>query len=69
MRSLGPFEPTRWVWSRGLALSCDHNGGLLFVRGQRGSRAPLRFDPARFDARQGRRLGVDAPDRAAAVPA
>ena len=48
-RSLGPFEPTRWVWSRGLALSCDHNGGLLFVRGQRGSRAPLRFNPADFE--------------------
>jgi hypothetical protein len=48
-RSLGPFEPTRWVWSRGLALACDHHGGLLFVRGQRGSRAPLRFDPRAFD--------------------
>ncbi len=49
VRSLGPFEPTRWVWSRGLGLSCDHNGGLLFVRGQRGSRAPLRFNPADFE--------------------
>ena len=49
VRSLGPFEPTRWVWSRGLALSCDHNGGALFVRGQRGARAPLRFDPRAFD--------------------
>ena len=49
VRSLGSFEPTRWVWSRGLALSCDHNGGLLFVRGQRGSRAPLRFNPAAFE--------------------
>jgi hypothetical protein len=49
-RSLGPFEPTRWVWSRGLALSCDHHGGLTFVRGQRGARAPLRFDPRTFDA-------------------
>lgn len=48
-RSLGPFETTRWVWSRGLALSCQHNGGLLFVRGQRGSRAPLRFDPSVFE--------------------
>ena len=48
VRSLGAFEPTRWVWSRGLALSCDHNGGLLFVRGQRGSRAPLRFNAADF---------------------
>lgn len=48
-RSLGPFEPTRWVWSRGLALCCDHNGGLTFVRGQRGSRAPLRFDARGFE--------------------
>jgi hypothetical protein len=49
-RDLGPFGPTRWVWSRGLALGCDHNGGLTFVRGQRGARAPLRFDPRAFDA-------------------
>jgi hypothetical protein len=49
-RSLGPFEPTRWVWSRGLALGCEHNGGLTFVRGQRGARAPLRFDPRAFDS-------------------
>lgn len=48
-RKLGPFEPTEWVWSRGLALCCDHNGGLTFVRGQRGSRAPLRFDPKLFE--------------------
>ena len=45
----GPFEPTRYVWSRGLGLLCDHNGGVGFVKGQRGSRAPLRFDPALFD--------------------
>lgn len=49
-RSLGPFEQTRYVWSRGLALGCDHNGGLEFVRSQRSGRAPLRFDPARFEA-------------------
>lgn len=49
VRSLGAFEPTRWVWSRGLALSCNHNGGTLFVRGQRGGRAPLRFDPRAFE--------------------
>lgn len=47
-RRLGPFEPTRWVWSRGLSLLCDHNGGLEFVRGQRGGRAALRFDAKRF---------------------
>jgi hypothetical protein len=46
---LGPFEPTRYVWSRGLALGCDHNGGVEFVRGQRGGRAPLRFDARRFE--------------------
>lgn len=50
VRSLGPFEITKYVWSRGLALGCDHNGGLTFVRGQRGGRAALRFDPRRFDA-------------------
>ena len=49
-RRLGPFEPTRYVWSRGLALLCDHNGGVDFVRGQRGGRAALRFDARRFDA-------------------
>ena len=48
-RSLGPFELTRFVWSRGLALGCDHNGGVDFVRGQRGGRAALRFDPSAFD--------------------
>jgi hypothetical protein len=45
----GPFEPTRYVWSRGLGLLCDHNGGVDFVKGQRGGRAPLRFEPALFD--------------------
>jgi hypothetical protein len=45
----GPFEPTRYVWSRGLGLLCDHNGGVAFVKGQRGGRAPLRFEPALFD--------------------
>jgi hypothetical protein len=48
-RGLGPFEPTRWVWSRGLGLLCDHNAGVDFVRGQRGGRAALRFDARRFD--------------------
>jgi hypothetical protein len=45
----GPFEPTRYVWSRGLGLLCDHNGGIDFVKRQRGGRAPLRFDPERFN--------------------
>jgi hypothetical protein len=39
------FRPTRFVWSRGLALSCDHNGGFSQVRQQRGGGRPaLRFD-------------------------
>ena len=45
----GPFEPTRYVWSRGLGLLCDHNGGVGFVKGQRGGRPALRFEPALFD--------------------
>lgn len=40
------FQPTRFVWSRGLALLCDRNGGFSFVRKQRGGgRPPLRFEP------------------------
>lgn len=43
------FLPTRFVWSRGLALSCDHNGGLAFVRRQRGGGRPaLRFDAGAY---------------------
>ncbi len=34
----GPFEPTHHVWSRGLALLCDRNGGVSYVREQRGGR-------------------------------
>lgn len=44
----GPFEPTHYVWSRGLALLCDHNGGLSFVREQRGARPSLPLDPGAF---------------------
>ena len=40
----GSFAPTHWVWSRGLALLCDHNGGLRNVREQRGAREPLKLD-------------------------
>ena len=47
-RKLGPFTATRWVWSRGLALCCDHHGGVDFVRGQRGGRAALRFEARDF---------------------
>ncbi len=45
----GPFEPTRFVWSRGFALMCDHNGGMTFVRRQRGSRPALRFPADAYD--------------------
>jgi hypothetical protein len=46
----GPFQPTRLVWSRGLALLCDHNGGVDFVKRQHGGwwMPPLRFDPRRY---------------------
>ncbi|HEY4104140.1 MAG TPA: hypothetical protein VGM44_09620 [Polyangiaceae bacterium] len=45
----GPFTATKYVWSRGLGLLCDHNGGVDFVKRQRGGRPPLRFDPKAFD--------------------
>jgi hypothetical protein len=45
----GPFEPTHHVWSRGLALLCDRNGGLRFVREQRGGRAPVPLDPRAYE--------------------
>ena len=43
----GAFEPTGLVWSRGLALMCEHHGGRAFVREQRGGtgQPPLPFDP------------------------
>src|SRR6478672_11424623 len=45
------FRPTRFVWSRGLALLCDRNGGFSFVRKQRGGgRPPLRFEPDAYAA-------------------
>lgn len=49
------FQPTRFVWSRGLALLCDHNGGFDFVRHQRGSgRAAIRFATGAYsDVRDG----------------
>ena len=48
----GAFEPTWHVWSRGLALLCEHHGGRAFVREQRGGtgKPPLRFDPRSYDA-------------------
>jgi hypothetical protein len=44
----GAFEPTHFVWSRGLALLCEHNGGRRFVREQRGGKPLLRFDPRAY---------------------
>jgi hypothetical protein len=35
------FAPTRHVWSRGLALLCEHHGGLPFVRQQPQREQPL----------------------------
>ena len=43
-----PFEPTHYVWSRGLALLCDHNGGVDFVRNQMGGHPALPLDPAAY---------------------
>ena len=42
------FAPTRLLWSRGLALLCDHHGGTAFVREQRGGHSALRFDPESY---------------------
>ncbi len=47
-KTRGPFEPTHYVWSRGLALLCDHHGGLDFVKKQKGGRRARRFDPAAY---------------------
>lgn len=44
----GGFAPTRLVWSRGLALLCDHQGGVGFVFDQPGTDVPIRFDPGCF---------------------
>lgn len=44
------FQPTHYVWNRGLALLCDHNGGFDFVRRQRGSGHPaIRFAPSAYE--------------------
>lgn len=47
-KTRGPFEPTHYVWSRGLALLCDVNGGVSFIKNQKGGRRALRFDPAAY---------------------
>jgi len=40
-----------FVWSRGLALLCEHHGGRAFVREQRGGsgQPSVRFDPHAYD--------------------
>jgi hypothetical protein len=49
LNTRGSYEPTHFLWSRGFALLCDHNGGFDYVRKQRGGgRAPLAFDPADY---------------------
>jgi hypothetical protein len=40
----GPFEPTNYIWFRGLGLLCDKNGGLDFLKRQRGSRESMPLD-------------------------
>jgi hypothetical protein len=61
----GAFEPTQWVWSRGLALLCEHHGGKWFVREQRGGKEPLRFDPEAYEnVREGELIWV----RSVALP-
>jgi hypothetical protein len=37
------------LWSRGLALLCDRNGGMRFVREQRGGQPPVPIDPAGYE--------------------
>lgn len=45
----GAFEPSHFVWSRGLALLCDRNGGVDFVKRQKGGRRAMRFDPRAYE--------------------
>jgi hypothetical protein len=45
----GPFEPTHYVWSRGLALLCDKNGGVDFIKRQAGRSRAIAFDPRAYD--------------------
>ena len=43
------YRATSHIWSRGLALLCDHNGGFDYVRKQRGGgREALRFDASDY---------------------
>ena len=75
-RVRGPFEATRYVWSRGLGLLCDHNGGVDFVKGQRGGKpAGAVFRGGTFDeacqrdcrlGRQRQRARIDQREHALA---
>ena len=50
----GPFEPTHYIWFRGLGLLCDKNGGLDFLKRQRGSRESMPLDVEAYaDIRDG----------------
>ncbi len=43
------FQPTKLLWSRGLALLCDCHGGIDFVRKQRGGMSPMRLMPEMYE--------------------
>ena len=62
LNTLASYEPTRFIWSRGLALLCDHNGGFDYVRKQRGGgRAAIAYDSHDFSsARDGDVIWVRA---------
>jgi hypothetical protein len=47
-RIRGNFSATRFLWSRGLALLCDHHGGTRFVKDQVGGNPQIPLDPAAF---------------------
>lgn len=49
-----PFEATHYVWSRGIALCCDKNGGADFIKRQPGGTRDIGFDPGEFaDIKEG----------------
>jgi hypothetical protein len=49
LNTRGSYTPTHFLWSRGLALLCDHNGGFDYVRKQRGGgRPPIAYDSSDF---------------------
>jgi hypothetical protein len=62
LNTRGSYRPTQYLWSRGLALSCEHNGGFDYVRKQRGGgRAQLPYDLDDYsDIREGDLVWVRA---------